>query len=92
MQPPAVGPEARFSLAWGSWFPTLSAIRLRKGWGKRHSQRSYGAHGYGGRAFPGLRCAPYGAIILLSLREERQRVEVHRLTHLKIGVSVTAEF
>jgi hypothetical protein len=77
----------------GSWSPTLSAIRLRKGWGTRHSQRPYGAHGFGGRTFPGLRYAPSrhptdedlsvgtpsGAIFLLSLREERQRVEVHRL-------------
>ena len=44
-----------------------------------YSQRPYGAHDVAGRAFPGLRCAPSGAILLLSLREERQRVEVYRL-------------
>ena len=30
---PAMGPNARYSLAWGSWFPTLR--KVREGWETR---------------------------------------------------------
>jgi hypothetical protein len=46
-------------------------------------------HPFRRQPFPGLRYAPSEAIFTVSPREERQRVEVHRLPHLKIEMWAT---